>query len=56
LSLRGTICGQGAYKRRKDKTCFRDTIGKHELADLLQNRESIAKTLQETPDGHTNPG
>ncbi len=36
-------------------TCLRDTIGKHELADLLQNRESIAKTLQETLDGHTNP-
>jgi regulator of protease activity HflC (stomatin/prohibitin superfamily) len=36
-------------------TCLRDTIGKHELADLLQNRETIAKTLQETLDNHTNP-
>ncbi len=36
-------------------TSLRDTIGKHELADLLQNRETIAKALQETLDVHTNP-
>ena len=36
-------------------TCLRDTIGKHELADLLQHREKIAKDLQETLDEHTNP-
>lgn len=36
-------------------TSLRDTIGKHELADLLQNREKIAKALQETLDEHTNP-
>jgi regulator of protease activity HflC (stomatin/prohibitin superfamily) len=36
-------------------TSLRDTIGKHELADLLQNREAIAKALQETLDEHTNP-
>jgi regulator of protease activity HflC (stomatin/prohibitin superfamily) len=36
-------------------TCLRDTIGKHELADLLQNREKIAKDLQEILDQHTNP-
>ncbi len=36
-------------------TCLRDSIGKHELADLLHNREKIAKDLQETLDEHTNP-
>jgi regulator of protease activity HflC (stomatin/prohibitin superfamily) len=36
-------------------TCLRDTIGKHELADLLQHREKIAKDLQVTLDEHTNP-
>jgi uncharacterized membrane protein YqiK len=34
---------------------LRDTIGKHDLADLLQNRDKIAATLQETLDEHTNP-
>jgi regulator of protease activity HflC (stomatin/prohibitin superfamily) len=36
-------------------TALRDTIGKHDLADLLQNRDKIAATLQETLDEHTNP-
>ena len=36
-------------------TCLRDTIGRHELADLLQNREKIAEDLQRTLDEHTNP-
>ncbi len=36
-------------------TSLRDTIGKHDLADLLQNRETIAKALQENLDSHTNP-
>jgi regulator of protease activity HflC (stomatin/prohibitin superfamily) len=34
---------------------LRDSIGKHDLADLLQNRDKIAATLQETLDEHTNP-
>lgn len=37
------------------QTSLRDTIGQHELADLLQNRESIAESLQVTLDRHTNP-
>jgi len=36
-------------------TGLRDTIGKHELADLLQNREEIAEDLQHVLDGQTNP-
>ena len=37
------------------QTSLRDTIGKHDLADLLQNREKIADALQITLDEHTNP-
>ncbi|MGD2088249.1 MAG: slipin family protein [Candidatus Aminicenantes bacterium] len=37
------------------QTSLRDTIGKHDLADLLQNREKIAEALQVTLDEHTNP-
>jgi len=37
------------------QTGLRDTIGKHDLADLLQNREKIADALQSTLDEHTNP-
>ena len=37
------------------QTGLRDIIGKHELADLLQNREKIAESLQSTLDEHTNP-
>ncbi len=37
------------------QTSLRDTIGKHDLADLLQNREKIAAALQTTLDEHTNP-
>ncbi|MBU1100899.1 MAG: slipin family protein [Bacteroidetes bacterium] len=37
------------------QTTLRDTIGKHELADLLQNRDKIAADLQKTLDEHTNP-
>jgi regulator of protease activity HflC (stomatin/prohibitin superfamily) len=37
------------------QTSLRDTIGKHDLADLLQNREKIAAALQVTLDEHTNP-
>ncbi len=36
-------------------TGLRDTIGRHELADLLQNRDKIAEDLQHTLDEHTNP-
>lgn len=36
------------------QTSLRDTIGKHELADLLQNREKIGEALQSTLDEHTN--
>ena len=36
-------------------TGLRDTIGRHELADLLQHREKIAEDLQHTLDEHTNP-
>ncbi|MFH1195778.1 MAG: slipin family protein [bacterium] len=34
---------------------LRATIGKHDLADLLHNREKIATDLQITLDEHTNP-
>lgn len=37
------------------QTGLREIIGKHELADLLQHREKIAESLQETLDEHTNP-
>ena len=37
------------------QTGLRDIIGKHELADLLQNREKIAEALQATLDEHTDP-
>ena len=37
------------------QTGLRDIIGRHELADLLQNREKIADALQHTLDEHTNP-
>jgi regulator of protease activity HflC (stomatin/prohibitin superfamily) len=37
------------------QTGLRDIIGRHELADLLQNREKIAEALQHTLDEHTNP-
>jgi regulator of protease activity HflC (stomatin/prohibitin superfamily) len=36
-------------------TGLRDIIGKHELADLLQNREQIADSLQHVLDEQTNP-
>ena len=37
------------------QTGLRDIIGKHELADLLQHREKIAESLQQTMDEQTNP-
>ena len=37
------------------QTGLRDIIGKHELADLLQNRERVAEALQSILDEHTNP-
>lgn len=37
------------------QTGLREIIGKHELADLLQNREKIAESMQQTLDEHTNP-
>jgi regulator of protease activity HflC (stomatin/prohibitin superfamily) len=37
------------------QTDLRDIIGKHELADLLQERDKIAEDLQKTLDGNTNP-
>ena len=37
------------------QTGLRDIIGKHDLADLLQNREQIAEALQHTLDEHTSP-
>jgi regulator of protease activity HflC (stomatin/prohibitin superfamily) len=37
------------------QTGLRDIIGKHELADLLQNREKIGAALQQTLDELTNP-
>ncbi len=36
------------------QTDLRDIIGKHELADLLQDREKIAEDLQKTLDSNTN--
>lgn len=36
-------------------TSLRDIIGKHELADILQNRDKIARALQKIMDEHTNP-
>lgn len=36
-------------------TGLRDTIGKHELADLLQNREKVAAELQRVLDESTDP-
>ena len=35
------------------QTALRDIIGKHELADLLQDREKIAESLQHALDEHT---
>jgi regulator of protease activity HflC (stomatin/prohibitin superfamily) len=37
------------------QTDLRDIIGKHELAELLQDRERIAEDLQKTLDANTNP-
>jgi regulator of protease activity HflC (stomatin/prohibitin superfamily) len=37
------------------QTGLRDIIGKHELSDLLQERDKIAEDLQKALDGHTNP-
>lgn len=37
------------------QTSLRDIIGKHELADLLQERDKIASALQVVLDEHTNP-
>jgi regulator of protease activity HflC (stomatin/prohibitin superfamily) len=37
------------------QTGLRDIIGKHELADLLQDREKIAGDLQKVLDENTNP-
>ena len=37
------------------QTGLRDVIGKHDLADLLQNRDTIAGDLQAVLDEHTNP-
>lgn len=37
------------------QTGLRDTIGKHELSELLQEREKIAEDLQKVLDGNTNP-
>ena len=37
------------------QTGLRDIIGKHELADLLQNREKIGESLQRILDDQTNP-
>lgn len=37
------------------QTCLRDIIGKHELADLLQNRDKIGSSLQQQLDAYTNP-
>ncbi len=36
------------------KTALRDIVGKHELSDLLHNREKIANALQQILDEHTN--
>jgi regulator of protease activity HflC (stomatin/prohibitin superfamily) len=37
------------------QTGLRDTIGNHELADLLQNREKLGEDLQKVLDAQTNP-
>ncbi len=37
------------------KTALRDIIGKHDLADLLHNRDTIAAALQKILDENTNP-
>jgi regulator of protease activity HflC (stomatin/prohibitin superfamily) len=37
------------------QTDLRDIIGKHELADVLQDREKIAEDLQKTLDANSNP-
>ncbi|MDF9830304.1 slipin family protein [Parabacteroides sp. PF5-6] len=37
------------------QTGLRDTIGKHELSTLLQERDKIAEDLQQTLDHNTNP-
>lgn len=37
------------------QTGLRDVIGKHELADLLQERDKVTDLLQRTLDEHTNP-
>ena len=37
------------------QTGLRDTIGKHELSDLLQERDKIAEDLQRVLDRNTNP-
>jgi regulator of protease activity HflC (stomatin/prohibitin superfamily) len=37
------------------QTSLRDTIGRHELSDLLQNRKEIAQDLQRSLDENTNP-
>jgi regulator of protease activity HflC (stomatin/prohibitin superfamily) len=37
------------------QTCLRDIIGKHELADLLQEREKIGNDMQIILDEHTSP-
>ena len=37
------------------QTGLRDTIGKHELSDLLQERDKIADDLQQLLDKNTNP-
>lgn len=37
------------------QTGLRDIIGKHELSDLLQERDKIAADLQMVLDNHTNP-
>ncbi|MBN1159490.1 MAG: slipin family protein [Bacteroidales bacterium] len=37
------------------QTSLRDIIGKHELADLLQDRDKIANDLQKVLDSDTNP-
>ena len=37
------------------QTGLRDTIGKHELSDLLQERDKIAEDLQQVLDSNTSP-
>ena len=37
------------------KTALRDIIGKHDLADLLHNRDKVADALARILDEHTNP-